>query len=399
VKLRVVGGDGDDVLDDSAGGHTHFYDNSGDNQVVEGPGTHWNKRPYAPPVDKTGHPKRDWGSSRAVVPVIRVGGTHGLLVGADLKFQQYGFRAHPYAHQHSLQGVYSMRVGRFRADYEYESLRTDNRTRFSALARVSDIEQIRYHGLGNETTAALPERFFSVDQRQYLLAPGYRFDLTPFDLRIGPVAKYAETRLQEFSLIAQQQPYGTGDFGQVGARVGVTLDRRDYQRAPTRGALLALEGNYYPKAWSVEESFGEAHGTASVYATARLPLVPTLALRAGGKKVWGRYPFHEAAYLGGSSTLRGLRRQRYAGDASAYGNAELRLALLHGKGLLGPRFGVFALADIGRVFLKGETSDLWHTSAGGGLWLSLTNPENTISLALARSEGSTKVYLEGGFMF
>ena len=198
--------------------------------------------------------------------------------------------------------------------------------------------------------------------------------------------------------LAQEQPYGTGDFGQVGARLGLTLDGRDFERAPTRGALIAVEGNYYPQAWSVEEAFGEVHGIAAVYATAPIPLRPTLALRAGGKQVWGRYPFHEAAYLGGSTTIRGLRRQRYAGDAAAFGNAELRMALF-GGGSLGTRFGIFGLADIGRVYLKDDVSDKWHTGFGGGVWLSLSNPNNTVSLAVAESEGRTSVYLEGGFMF
>jgi outer membrane protein assembly factor BamA len=231
------------------------------------------------------------------------------------------------------------------------------------------------------------------------VAPAYRLDVTPFDLRVGPVMKYARTRLSSNSLIALEQPYGTGEFGQVGARVGLTIDGRDVERAPTKGALIAVEGNFYPRAWSVEDTFGEVHGIAAVYATAPIPLRPTLALRAGGKQVWGRYPFHEAAYVGGSSTVRGLRRQRYAGDAGVFGNAELRLALLHGRSGLAPLFGVFGLADVGRVYLKGETSDRWHTGFGGGLWLSLSNPNNTVSFAVAESEGDVRIYLEGGFMF
>jgi hemolysin activation/secretion protein len=160
-----------------------------------------------------------------------------------------------------------------------------------------------------------------------------------------------------------------------------------------------VEGNFYPQAWSVEEPFGELHGSAAFYATARIPLRPTLALRAGGKQVWGRYPFHEAAYLGGSTTVRGLRRQRYAGDTAVFGNAELRIALVQGRSGLAPLFGLFGLADVGRVYLKGETSDRWHTGFGGGLWLSLSNPNNTVSFAVAESEGDVRVYLEGGFMF
>jgi hemolysin activation/secretion protein len=128
-------------------------------------------------------------------------------------------------------------------------------------------------------------------------------------------------------------------------------------------------------------------------------LRPTLALRAGGQHVWGRYPFHESAFLGGPRTIRGLRRQRYAGDSAAYGNAELRLTLVDRDEAFLSRFGVFGLADGGRVWLAGETSDVWHHGFGGGVFVSVMKPENVWSLAVAHSEGRTRVYLEGGFMF
>ena len=53
------------------------------------------------------------------------------------------------------------------------------------------------------------------------------------------------------------------------------------------------------------------------------PLEPTLALHLGGKRVWGRFPFQEAAYIGDGSTVRLGRANRYGGEASLYGCAEL----------------------------------------------------------------------------
>jgi hemolysin activation/secretion protein len=198
-------------------------------------------------------------------------------------------------------------------------------------------------------------------------------------------------------LISLQRPYGVDRFGQAGGRLGVVVDRRDDPPAATKGGLLSLEGTYYPRVWSATDAFGEVRGEAAVLAPTPIPSRPTLALRAGGQKVFGRYPFHEAAYLGGGETVRGLPRQRYAGDASAYGNAELRFPLRQRPGAAVPRFGVFGLADVGRVFLKGESSDRWHTAWGGGLWLGLM--DHTASLSVARSEGHVRVYLQGGLLF
>ena len=97
--------------------------------------------------------------------------------------------------------------------------------------------------------------------------------------------------------------------------------------------------------------------------------------------------------------MRGLRPQRYAGDASLSASAELWLHVGQVRLLLPSDIGVFALADAGRIFQKGEVSDRWHTGVGGGIWVAVLKPENTVTLALARSEGVNRVYLRAGFGF
>jgi len=140
------------------------------------------------------------------------------------------------------------------------------------------------------------------------------------------------------------------------------------------------------------------------------PSGPTLALRAGGRKLWGDYPFHEAAFLGGPGfagvgdtrgVLRGFRKDRYAGDASAYANAELRFALGRVDFVLPGEFGAFLAADAGRVFFSGDPdpANRWHAGAGGGLWISFLERRQTLSLAVMRGEDLTGVYLRAGFLF
>ena len=104
--------------------------------------------------------------------------------------------------------------------------------------------------------------------------------------------------------------------------------------------------------WDVTETFGEVHGEAATYLTPETTFGPTLALRAGGKKVWGRFPFFESAFIGGAATVRGLREQRYAGDAALYGNAELRVRLGRFFVALPGDFGVFGLARTSAAYIS-----------------------------------------------
>jgi hypothetical protein len=51
------------------------------------------------------------------------------------------------------------------------------------------------------------------------------------------------------------------------------------------------------------------------------------------------------------------------------------------------------------VFVANETSTRWHPAYGGGVWISVIDPKNLASIAVATSEGHTRVYLQGGFTF
>lgn len=398
IKVRVIGGPGNDVLDDSQGGNTELFDHEGENRIVHGPGTSDSDKPYEHPLTSKGNPDRDWGYHHLPIPVVGGGGDLGVVLGARLQRTKYGFRKHPYAARHTVGLEYATALQGFRLEYEGQWQRTNSRKRIDVFARASDIEVVRFHGFGNETSDAAGDDFYRNEQRQFLLAPSLTLPLAAARFTFGPVAKYSTTRPPEESFLARNAFYGEGDFGQVGARARLSLDRRDSRALPRRGALVFAEGTYYPQAWSLRSDFGEVHGEATAYLGAPgFPVV--LALRGGGKRVWGDYPFHEAAFIGGPDSVRGLRRQRYAGDAAVFGNAELRVAVARVKLLVPTTIGLFGLVDTGRVFLDGEGSDRWHTGVGGGLSLTFYRPENTLTLAAARSEGHLRLYLHGGVAF
>jgi hypothetical protein len=219
------------------------------------------------------------------------------VIGAAYERTQFGFRKHPYGARHTLRAGYSTTIGTGGLEYEFDSLRTDDRTRFHALARASALRLIHYYGFGNETTDDAPQDVFDVKQTQYRLAPSYRFDLATVDVSIGPVLKYADTHDSPATLLSLDQPYGAGRFGQLGARLGVRLDRRSLRAGRMTGALLSVEGTVYPAVWSVSETFGSLRAEGVSYVRAPLPLEPRRAASRG--EAFGRYPFHEAATMGG----------------------------------------------------------------------------------------------------
>ncbi len=399
--LRVVGGAGDDAfVDSSRAGTDRFYDDRGTN-VTSGRAS-LDRRPYSdPPRDTStlGRP-RDWGSRW--LPLTWLGYTSdlGLFVGTGADGTIYGFRRLPYATHLRVRGGYATAAEAWRAEFTGEFRGLLPPAIVTLQLRGSGMDVLRFYGFGNETADSGSSDFYKVRQQQYLVSPRLEF-VTSRSSRIsfGPVFKIAHTNLDSGTFVAATLPYGAGDWAEIGAAADVRVDTRDNPVAARRGVALHIGGSFYPKGFDIVSAFGEGHVEASVHLTPHVPLRPTFAVQVAAKKVWGPYPFYEAAYIGGATTVRGFTEHRFAGDAAVYGNVELQLPLGTMFLLMPTKFGVFGLGDAGRVYLSGETSDRWHTAAGGGLWLSFLSPANTLSVAAASSAEGTRFIARIGFGF
>ena len=201
---------------------------------------------------------------------------------------------------------------------------------------------------------------------------------------------------------------GLGQFAQAGLKAGFDLDTRGHPRTGTlgdqfrsdgkparSGVRLKLEGQYYPDLWD-SNGFGGVEGTLRGYLAGKRAMLPA---RVGGRRVWGDYPWFEAAFVGGSKSLRGYRKNRFAGDTSLYGSVEARLWLFKGRLIAPGRWGVFGLADTGRVSLQGESSGGWHTSYGGGIFFQMLTLNTVFHGAVAHGDEGTRWYVDYGFAF
>jgi outer membrane protein assembly factor BamA len=205
--------------------------------------------------------------------------------------------------------------------------------------------------------------------------------------------------------------YGEGRFGELGATGGLHVDTAEGLALPQRGVRLDVAGTVFPAIWDVKSSFGKVFADARVFLAPSGSWQPTLMLSAGGEKIFGDAPYFEAAFLGGRArfsgyeprgqgAVRGLRPQRYAGDGSLYGNAELYLPLTRSSLLGIPlQFGLQGFADAGRVYVEGESSNTWHHGFGGGPYFASPGHRNLVSVVFARSERRTAIYLKTGFAF
>jgi len=219
------------------------------------------------------------------------------------------------------------------------------------------------------------------------------------DISFGPVIQYSTTDSVAGRIISTTRPYGFGDFGQAGLRLGLYHDARDQVKDPRRGMLLELSGTWYPGIWDVETSFGAVAASAAVYYTFPVPLHPILLVRGSGRKVFGSFPFHEAAFVGGRGSVRRLDRQRYAGDAFLAGTTELQIPVAQFPLIVPLDVGIYAFADAGRVYLDGESPGGWHTGTGVGVWVAIMNPATSIAVELGDQRGRSLIRVKTGVTF
>lgn len=427
--VRVVGGDGQDELIDSSRveGYflsitpipdaeitTYFYDEGKKTTVVEGPSTCYNSRQrplpandtlkYEPPVEDRGH---DWRFG----PMYGYNSDEGVLLGGGPILYEFGFDADPYVYRLDLRVGYAT-ANRFNTEFTSDFYTLIPGAHFSLNARASGLDVLKFFGIGNETAfnhQLADEGFYKVRQQQYSINPELGFPLFPnAEMHVGAEYKFIHTEQTNTengsdSTFLGTEPtprYGTEDIAVPKIYTGLTLDTRNSTAFPTSGLFVDLKGSYSPKFGKLRDDMVRLQADARLYLSAKFLTLMTLALRVGGEQVWGEYPFFEAAFLGGDATLRGFDKNRFAGNTSAFGNAELRAYLFKVKLLVPHYVGFFLTADGGKVFAAGEQSTVFHRTVGGGLWVAPVSPDNVFSIGYAKSESEDGgIYFTTGFMF
>ena len=407
-SLRVITGSGGATVTDSsaAGAPRVTINDSAGAAVLEtaasrtAPDVSYSAFERPPIAPASGSPVRPTDGAR-YSPLVwfDLFGNLGLLVGGGVERTGYDDDYTPYHTRQSLRIGYAFAPRQYAVQYHGDFRFRSGSLRLYVDADRTGFALLRFYGLGNNTLdTAVNLRFYTSSQVETRLAPSLAWHLASGDtLAAGVEYKRVTTDTSANNFINHDRPFGWPTFQELGIQLAYLHDTRDSPVAPRRGVLLTATGKYFPGLLDANGAFGGIGGTVSTYWSPFDGGGLTIAARAGGQKIWGPYPAFEAAFIGGESTVAGLPPQRYAGDASTFGNLEARVRLITLPFVLRWDFGVSGIVDAGRVYVSGEQSSTWHTGIGGGVWALL--PARTFGLILdvVTSEGHVTVY--GGTRF
>ena len=422
ITVKIDGGEGtDEFVDDSkvngyfwftpipdAETSTYFIDSDDDSRFALGPGTRLDRHEHpAWREDSVAYAPyyRDFGSDWSWAPWLGYSSSDdGLSLGIRPKITGYGFRQEPYAWEQSLGVAYAFGTQGIKVEYNGDFRTFVPNARVLINAEATELTLSNFFGFGNETDYSVPlddAGFYDIGQEQYSLITDLQVpQISDFRLYFGARASHTRTNLERSPLLDSLRPYGVDPTTLAALRTGMVFDSRNYTRIPTRGFYITAEGEFFPHILDNRSQFATGRIDARTYLSAYLLRPVTLALRALGQKVIGdEYPYFEAAYLGGSRSLRGYEGERFAGDMTLSGSAELRLSLFNYKLIARSTFGLLGFIDAGRAYLDGETSDTWHYGYGGGIFLAF-GTNRLVTLSTARSaEGNTSLYAGLGHRF
>jgi outer membrane protein assembly factor BamA len=359
------------------------------------------------------------------IPALNFDADEGLGYGAILALYKYepGSTTYRWTVQPTL-----FMTTRGRRDYTlfFDSPSTDTRPwRVTAYAGREQQLAAPYYGIGNETAydAALetgPTRYYyrygldrfraSADVQhtlgrtslRYLIGAGAaseKVDLTPFD---------SGSTLIESDMNGRQPAATRSNY----VRAGLTWDTRDREIGATSGTWADL------LVQRVDSKLGASWNYTRWTAAARhyQPLGPrvTLANRLVLQNTIGDAPFYSLAELpttqksqdglGGTSSIRGIPKDRYVGKGILVSNNELRWRAAD-FGLIGRQSSLVlsGFVDGGRVWSDGVdlSSALreLHSGYGGGVRLGF-GPSFVISTDVGHSSQSTAaIYIGLGYLF
>lgn len=314
---------------------------------------------------------------RQILPYVAYNPDDGFILGGLAQFTKLGYELNPFTQKHSVGARYFSATNGFEISYTGEFARIFGKSNFKIETRYTTPAFAQnFFGLGNETENLEDEldiEYYRTRLEQFNFKPsivrrgrlGSELELSiPFDY-IKPndnENRYVEQNLTNEELESKQF---------LGVETTYLFANKNNNSFPTLGIEFSILAGWKINVETSKQNFAYLSSAFQL----DYPILKDDKLTLSS--IWEvnlisnqNFEFYQSANIGGKNGLRGFRNERFSGQTSYYQNTDLRLNITDfNAGILPAKFGVFAGFDYGRVWLKNEDSNKWHTAFGGGLFV------------------------------
>jgi predicted phosphodiesterase len=410
IKLRIIGGQNNDIYNIIDGKNVTIYDFKSKKNTFK---TNKGKIKLTDDYETNVYDYKKFKNSKNVItPTIGFNPDDGVKVGFSNIYTAYGFERNPFTSQHSLSGAYYFSTNGIELDYTSEIANVLGKWNFGVNSTFTSPNfAINYFGLGNnssnlEANDLKEEDYNRVKISKFLVGTfiQWKGDL---DGRLKLGVNYQTIKIENtFDRFVRSQFMGNNPIFEnqkfINSEASYHFENTDNTAFPTMGMKTELIAGYTSNL-NNDNNFGY--------------LIPSISfdykLVSSGQLVFATklkthftfgdsYEFYQAATIGGNDGLRGYRNQRFTGKNSFYHSSDIRLNFRQMKTSLVPlNIGVFGGFDYGSVWGQQDSSfknTKFNTSLGGGIFI---NAANMISgnISAFNSEDGVRFSLTFGFAF
>ncbi|MCM4166877.1 3',5'-cyclic adenosine monophosphate phosphodiesterase CpdA [Arenibacter antarcticus] len=406
IKLRLIGGQNNDIYDISGGDNIWIYDHKAKKNTFNNI-ARAKLRLTNDYETNTFQPLKTRNSTQQIVPSIGYNPDDGVKLGFNATNTFYGFRQNPFTHRQTYTAAYYFATNGFELGYNGEFAHVFENWNLELAARFTSPNfSVNFYGIGNDTdnfddTLGMDYNRVRIEQLTFSPSLVWRGQLgAKFKTGLSLESLEVEETENRFINTYYQANGEENRNNFLGVNASYSYENLDNNAFPTMGMSTELLIGYKTSLENAEQHYG--YIVPSLAFDYKLVSDGRLVLATKWKAHFNlgeEYEFYQAASIGGVDGLRGYRNQRFSGKTSYYQNTDLRYSLKKLKtGLLPVTMGIYGGFDYGRVWTSGEYSDLWHTSYGGGLFFNGADVL-TARLALFTSEEGTRITFGVGFGF
>jgi outer membrane protein assembly factor BamA len=156
----------------------------------------------------------------------------------------------------------------------------------------------------------------------------------------------------------------------AGATLAINFDNLNNELFPTRGVQWNTQFTSLAGLTKTANNLTTLVSDMTIYASISEAANFIAVARLGGGHIFSRsFEYFQALNLGANNFLRGFRKGRFSGSSVAYNSLEARIRIANVKSYVFPGdLGLVLFNDVGRVWLKNESSTKWHDAYGGGFY-------------------------------
>ncbi|ARN70967.1 phosphoesterase [Nonlabens tegetincola] len=379
IKIRVIGGQNNDIYKMDNGKNVSIYDHKSKPNSIEKKGNARLRLTDSYDVNLY-DPKKQISTAGAFTPGIGFNPDDGFRIGIQTSYIVKGFNRNPNTREHRFKAGYYFATQGYDINYNGVFAGVFNHGNLIVKGRFAGPTFAEnFFGFGNETVNLDDELDFDYNRVRlseisggigYSYVGEYGSNLSAtFEAQGFQVERDEERFLAQSGFDNQEDFYERNWYADLSARYN--YESYDVKLNPTRGMIFDLVAGVNTEFDDLEGSFGYLKpklGFHNAISRDRKWVLKTLL--QGQVNIGDDFEFFQSAQLGQNTGLRGYRLQRFSGESAMAFSGDVRYSFNEfNSGFVPLQIGVFVGGDVGRVWLDGEDSSRWHNDYGGGFYV------------------------------